>query len=88
MWGAKRRKGRALSSALEGNDYGCFVPDLTRFAMPQCEGARRVEFYQASALFSSDREIIHVARRIETCRSTLEALDLLKRAFMSSSVAP
>ena len=39
---------RAGSSALAVSDYGCFVPDLTRFATPQCEGARRRRFYQGS----------------------------------------
>ena len=36
-----------MSSALTVYDYGCFVPDLTRFATPQCEGARPPRFYQA-----------------------------------------
>jgi hypothetical protein len=27
--------------ALAENDYGCFLPDLTRFATKQCGAARR-----------------------------------------------
>jgi len=34
---------RARSSALAVIRYGCFVPDLTRFTAPRCEGARRME---------------------------------------------
>lgn len=34
----------SLTSALILNDYGCFVPDLTRFTAEPCEGARRHEF--------------------------------------------
>src|SRR5690606_9461117 len=30
----------SLTSALILHDYGCFVPDLTRFAAEPCEGAR------------------------------------------------
>ena len=37
-----RRKRRALTSAPVALRCGCFVPDLTRFTAPQCEGARRV----------------------------------------------
>jgi len=37
---------RALSSALKEIRCGCFVPDLTRFTAPPCEGARRNECYQ------------------------------------------
>ncbi len=43
---AHHARRRAGTSALTVCDYGCFVPDLTRFATPQCEGARRFEFYQ------------------------------------------
>ncbi len=34
----------SLTTALEGIDYGCFVPDLTRFTAPQCVEARRVNY--------------------------------------------
>jgi len=34
----------SLTSALATDDYGCFVPDLTRFTAEPCEGARRGEF--------------------------------------------
>jgi len=37
----------SLTSALIACDYGCFVPDLTRFTAEPCEGARRVGFYQS-----------------------------------------
>src|SRR5690606_38416935 len=33
----------SLTSALILSDYGCFVPDLTRFAAGPCEGARQVQ---------------------------------------------
>jgi hypothetical protein len=35
-----------LSSALKAIRCGCFVPDLTRFTAPPCEGARRNGSYQ------------------------------------------
>ena len=35
------RKWRALSSALHAHQYGCFVPDLTRFPGRACEGTRQ-----------------------------------------------
>jgi len=39
------KKGEAsLTSALTLHDYGCFVPDLTRFAAEPCEGARQTAF--------------------------------------------
>ena len=34
----------SLTSALILHDYGCFVPDLTRFAAEPCEGARQQQF--------------------------------------------
>jgi len=34
----------SLTSALIPHDYGCFVPDLTRFAAEPCEGARQAQF--------------------------------------------
>jgi hypothetical protein len=38
------KKGEAsLTSALTGYSCGCFVPDLTRFTAPPCEGARQIE---------------------------------------------
>jgi len=36
----------SLTPALILNDYGCFVPDLTRFTAEPCEGARHGGFYQ------------------------------------------
>src|SRR5207245_1816373 len=49
-------KRRALSAALAVNGRGCFVPDLTRLAMPQCAGARRGALYrigsESAALFA------------------------------------
>tara|TARA_R110000850_G_scaffold277152_1_gene424936 strand:- start:75080 stop:75211 length:132 start_codon:yes stop_codon:yes gene_type:complete len=36
-------KKASLTSALVLNDYGCFVPDLTRFAAEPCEGARQTK---------------------------------------------
>jgi len=35
-------KEASLTSALFLSDYGCFVPDLTRFAAGPCEGARQI----------------------------------------------
>jgi len=37
-------KEASLTSALILHDYGCFVPDLTRFAAEPCEGARQPQF--------------------------------------------
>jgi len=37
-------KEASLTSALFLHDYGCFVPDLTRFAAEPCEGARQTPF--------------------------------------------
>jgi len=34
----------SLTPALTLNDYGCFVPDLTRFTVEPCEGARQARF--------------------------------------------
>jgi len=34
----------SLTPALTLNDYGCFVPDLTRFTVEPCEGARQPRF--------------------------------------------
>lgn len=39
------RKWRALSSALHAHQYGCFVPDLTRFPGRACEGTRQAQEY-------------------------------------------
>lgn len=36
---------RALTAALAEIGCGCFVPDLTRFTIPQCAGARQPELY-------------------------------------------
>lgn len=38
-------KRRALTAALAKVGCGCFVPDLTRFTIPQCAGARHPELY-------------------------------------------
>jgi len=34
----------SLTSALVLSNYGCFVPDLTRFIAEPCEGARQPLF--------------------------------------------
>ena len=39
-----KAKEASLTSALFLHDYGCFVPDLTRFAAEPCEGARQTPF--------------------------------------------
>jgi len=39
-----KAKEASLTSALFLHDYGCFVPDLTRFAAEPCEGARQAPF--------------------------------------------
>jgi len=40
---AARNEVASLTSALTVYSYGCFVPDLTRFTAPPCEGARRLQ---------------------------------------------
>src|SRR5690606_2216724 len=42
--GMRRNQEAGLTSALPDNDYGCFVPDLTRFTAPTCEGTRQPLF--------------------------------------------
>jgi len=42
----ERGREASLTSALNLNDCGCFVPDLTRFTAGPCEGARQRQFYQ------------------------------------------
>jgi len=37
----------SLTSALVAVDYGCFVPDLTRFTAEPCEGARQLRILPA-----------------------------------------
>lgn len=44
MWKNGKER-RALTAALAEVGCGCFVPDLTRFTIPQCAGARRLALY-------------------------------------------
>ena len=41
----RQKKRRALAAALPEVGCGCFVPDLTRFTIPRCAGARLRALY-------------------------------------------
>ena len=46
---------RALTAALAEIGCGCFVPDLTRFTIPQCAGARQPALYSKEFVLQENK---------------------------------
>ena len=55
----------SLTPALALNDYGCFVPDLTRFTAEPCEGARQRDFNRSCRLAFAAVNIVYERAQIE-----------------------